>query len=598
MNSWIVAALAATQVLLTGAPLDAQDGRIEGTVVVGRTPVDDAEITLTGQGRRVRTDGDGRFVLEGIPPGQYVVEAESPRWGRAVETVRVVAGRTTPVELSLEAVFHLDEMVVSAGAGATRRSEAYQPASVVTNRELVVLGQATLGETLSREPGVSSTYFGPGASRPVIRGIGGDRVRILEGGVGVGDASSTSPDHAVGIETRTAERIEVIRGPATLLYGSSAVGGVVNVLDGKIAREPPTEVVSGFVEGLAGSVADERTGAASLTATAGRVVLHASGLLRDASDYSIPGFAEAGGGDRAGESRGRLENSALENRAGSLGLTYVAQDGFLGVAWTEQRSDYGVPGEGHEEEGDEGHEEEGDPVTIDLDQSRFDVEGALRFRGPIRNVKARVGVADYGHVELEGEEVGTSFENDFIEGRVESEHEISERLRGAVGAQYAARDFRADGDEAFVPPSETRTFAVFGYEEFEVSERLRLQGGLRVERQTAGQPGDASLDRTDSGVSFSTGMSWDATDHLSLAASTSRSIKFPNAEELFSNGPHAATRAYEIGNPVLDEEVALGVDLTAHMHGERVRGSTSLFTTSFGDYIHESATGEVRDGLD
>lgn len=218
--SWIVAALAATQMLLTGAPLDAQDGRIEGPVVVGRTPVDDAEITLTGQGRRVRTDGDGRFVLEGIPPGQYVVEAESPRWGRAVETVRVVAGRTTPVELSLEAVFHLDEMVVSAGAGATRRSEAYQPASVVTNRELVVLGQATLGETLSREPGVSSTYFGPGASRPVIRGIGGDRVRILEGGVGVGDASSTSPDHAVGIETRTADRIEVIRGPATLLYGA------------------------------------------------------------------------------------------------------------------------------------------------------------------------------------------------------------------------------------------------------------------------------------------------------------------------------------------------------------------------------------------
>ncbi len=598
-NVWKIIGVSAAVAFAPGAPLSAQDGRIEGTVVVGQVPVDDADVTLTGQGRRVRVDGSGRFALEDVPPGIYAIEAESPRWGRAVESVRVIAGQTTRVVLSLEAVFHLDEMVVSAGAGASRRTEAYQPASVVTSRELVALGEATLGETLSREPGVSSTYFGPGASRPIIRGIGGDRVRVLEGGVGVGDASSTSPDHAVGLETRTAERIEVIRGPATLLYGSSAVGGVVNVLDGKIAREPPTQTVSGFVEGLGGSVADERTGAAAITATAGPVVFHGSGLWRDASDYSIPGFAEAGGPDEPGEEPGTLENSALESRRGSLGLTYVSEGGFLGVAWTEQRSDYGIPGHGHEgEEPEEAEGEEEGAVTIDLNQSRFDLEGALRFRGVIRNVKARVGVSDYRHVELEGDEIGTVFTNDFVEGRVESEHELSSRLRGALGAQYATRDFRADGDEAFVPPSETGTVAVFAYEEFEVSEPFRLEGGLRFERQSAQQPAARSLDRTDNAVSFSGGMSWDATEHFSVSGSASRSIKFPNAEELFSNGPHAATRAFEIGDPSLNKEVALGVDITGHVHGDRFRGSASVFTTGFRDYIYEVGTGEVRDGLD
>lgn len=575
-----------TTVLLIGAssPLQAQTGSIEGTVTTGELGADDADVTVQSLGRRVRADGAGRFSFDRVPPGDYIVEADSPRWGRAVQVVSVRSDETTEVTLELDAVFHLDEVVVSAGPGPIRRSEAYQAASVVTSRDLVARGEASLGETLARQPGVSSTFFGPGASRPLIRGVGGDRIRVLEDGIGVGDASTTSPDHAVALESRSADRIEVIRGPATLLYGSSAVGGIVNVLDSRIASEPPTQTLSGFVEGLAGSVADERTGSATVTARTGAVVLSASGLWRDASDYTIPGFAPNDPPPGAQPAAGIVENSAIEGRRGSVAATLIGERGYIGTALSVQRSDYGVPG------GEEG-------ITIDLDQNRMDIAGALRFGpGVVRNLTAKLGIADYRHLELEGTEIGTRFFNDYVEGRLEGEHGFGERVHGVVGAQLSWRDFEAVGEEAFVPPSRTRSMAFFAYEEIRASQSLSVQAGARVERQTA-EVDVRGIDRTDTGVSGSLGLNWRVSDILTLAASTSRSVKHPNAEELFSNGPHAATRAFEIGDPSLELETALGLDVTAHLHGDRFRGSGSLFITSFSDYIYESATGGERDGL-
>ena len=286
----------------------------------------------------------------------------------------------------------------------------------------------------------------------------------------------------------------------------------------------------------------------------------------------------------------------MESSRASAGVTVVGERGYLGVSGTLQRSDYGVPGAHHEEAPGPGPEPEEEAITIDLDQRRADVEGALRFSGgPILNVKGRLGIADYEHVELEGDEVGTSFFNDYLEARVESEHAFSEGTHGAVGIQLSNRDFEAVGDEAFVPPSQTRLFALFGYENVHASERLELQAGLRYERQHSEAP---TVDRTNAAVSGSLGLNLEASDVLSFSLSGSRSVKLPNAEELFSNGPHAATQAYEVGDPDLDPETAIGVDLTAHFHTERVRGSASLFTNGFSDYIYERATGQVVDGLD
>lgn len=580
-------ALACIGLLAVPSPGVAQEASIEVTVTVGSVPVDDADVTIPALGRRARVDKKGRATFTGVPGGTFVVEAVSQRWGRGLATVRVASGEVARASVALEPIFHLDEMVVSAGVGATRRSEAYQPATVVTGRDLVALGEATLGETLSRTPGVTSTYFGPGSSRPVIRGMGGDRIRILEAGIGSGDASSTSPDHAVSVEPRGAERIEVIRGAATLLYGSSAVGGVVNVFDGTIAREPPTQLVSGYLDVLGGTVADERTGSFSVAARKGPLVLKANGLWRNTSDYAIPGSAaEEGGGEKP---VGVLEDSELEGKNGALGLTLVGDRGYLGAAYKKQRLKYGVPG-GAREGGEGG-------VAIDLDQDRFALEGLLRFRShAARNLKGSFGAASYTHVELEGGEVGTTFKNDYWEGRLESEHQFGEGVHGAVGAQVSSRNFETIGEEAFVPPSETRMLALFAYEEVSAGDALRVQGGLRTERQTAEAP-TRGITRVDWGVSTSLGLYGSVSEKFSLALTASRSVKLPNAEELFSNGPHVATRAFEIGDPRLGTETAVGLDATAHIHFPAFRASASAFTTGFSGYIYEAATGEVRDGL-
>ena len=596
------------------APAAGQAGSIEGTVLAGEAmPATDAVVALPELGRQARVDDRGAFAFSDVPAGSYVIEATSPAWGRVVDRVSVTSGEATAVTLTLQRFFHLDELVVSAGPTTLRRSEAYQPTSVVTQRDLVTRAEATLGETLSGEPGVSSTYFGPGASRPIVRGLGGDRVRVLQSGIGVGDASNTSPDHAVAIDTRSADRIEVVRGPATLLYGSSAVGGVVNVLDSKIARTLPTAALEGFVEGLGGSVSNEKTGSGSLTGTVGRLVFHGSGIFRSTDDYSIPGFAEAEHDDEgeeheehAGEEEeveGILENSALESQSGALGVTYVGEKGYLGASLSGYFSEYGVPGHGHgheeEHEGEEEHaegEEEG--VIIDLDQTRFDVEGALRFdEGPVRNVKVRFGLGDYEHRELEGEEVGTLIENRFTEARVESQHTLTESVAGAIGAQVSSRDFSAAGEEAFVPPTDTRILALFAFEEWAATDAFRVQLGGRWDNQRA-ESTSTGVDRTDNAFSVSLGGNWTATEHLSFAVSGSRSVKLPTPEELFSDGPHAATRAFEIGDPELEAEEAWGTDVGVHLHFDRVRGSVSLFGTWFDDFIFAQATGGERDELD
>lgn len=553
----------------------AAQARVEGTVLLrGGTPADDADVALVGLGLRTRVDALGRFAFTEVPAGRWVLEATSPRWGRAIESLSVPPAGTVRVEMTLQSIFHLDELVVSAAAGAVRLSEAYQPASVVTSRDLLAAGEASLGETLSRQAGVTSTYFGPGASRPIIRGIGGDRVRILEGGIGVGDASGTSPDHGVAVEPRSADRIEVLRGPATLLYGGSAVGGVVNILDTRIPRERPGGGRSGSLEVLGSTGSDERTASARLSSSLGALVLTGSALARATSDYAVPSGAVLGG---------VLPNSALNTRRGSLGLGYVGDRGYLGAAWSGLRSEYGIPAT--------------EATTIDLYQDRVDLEGTLRTGGGVLgDVRARVGIADYRHDELEGTEVGTTFLNDYVEARLDAQHRLGAGLAGAVGAQFADRNFKAQGEEAFVPPSSTRTVALFAYEELAASNGLRFQGGLRIERQTAESP-EIGIRRADEALSASLGANWDALDALSLSLSLSRSVKLPNAEELFSNGPHAATRAYEMGDPDLGKETAVGTDLTAHLHAERLRGTASAFATSFADYIHERATDAEEDGL-
>jgi iron complex outermembrane receptor protein len=588
---WLLVILAGA----AGTP-DAAAGQAVGRVigVVHRPdgrPAPSSSVSIGALGRVARADSAGQFVFERVPAGMYLVESDHPRWGRAIDRLTVVAGHTAELSVTLLPEVHLDEIVVSAGVSAQQRSDLYQATDVLTGQRLRERVQASLGETLSDRPGVTSTYFGPGSSRPVIRGVGGDRVRVLEGGVGAGDASSTSPDHAVSVEPLTADRIEVIRGPATLLYGSAAIGGVVNVLDRRLPRGLPPRPISGTLEGIAGTVADELTGAAALDGAVGPVAWHASGLRRETGDYRIPGFAELNPppGDEPEEV---LTNSAVETTRGAAGLSLVGARGYLGVSGLLYDSRYGVPGH-EEEEPAPGAEEEA--VTIDLRQRRLDLEGTWRFGGPLAATKLRVGYADYEHSELEGEAVGTRFLNESGELRAEAQHARLGALTGAFGVQLGRRDFAAIGEEAFVPPTTTDQFAVFVFEELDGGP-VRVQAGARYEWQDA-RDDDAGLSLKKRGVSLSAGVNWTVREGLRLAVNGTRSVKLPNPEELFSNGPHLATGAFERGSIGLGKETALGLDVGAHVDRGRFHGVATGFVTGLDGFIYERATGAEVDGL-
>ncbi|HEX7708126.1 MAG TPA: TonB-dependent receptor [Thermoanaerobaculia bacterium] len=590
----------------------------QSAVIVGRVfdpqaqPVSGATVTLVEARRSVLTGADGSFRFENLPPRHYHLRAESPRLGTAVGEARVAAGETRTVEVVIDPLVHAEEIVVTASADSRRESEVYQPVTVVTGEALIERLQSTLGETLNREPGVTSTSFGAGSSRPIIRGLGADRIRVLEEGVGTGDASNISPDHAVSVDPASAERIEIVRGPATLLYGSNAVGGVVNVITGRIPSYVPSEAISGSVDLRYGSVASEKSGAVTLNGGAGSFAWHGALSLRDAGNYRIPGPAEQHDEhddehDDHDEFTGRLENSALESLSGTVGGSWVGSRGFLGLAVTRFTTNYGVPGHAHHDDDDDhdhdhfrvrgasedDHEEE---VRIDLRQRRIDLRGELTELGLFDTVRVRLGRNTYRHDELEGDEIGTRFDNKGIEGRLEGNHRPIGRVSGTWGAQFSSNDFAAEGEEAYIPPNESRSKAVFAYEEVR-GNRVDLQFGARYEHQDLKVAAVGLPDREFSGVSGSLGGLWRADSQHVVALSLARAVRLPTATELYANGPHLATNQFEIGNPDLREEEALGIDLSFRRTVGRFRGELNLFNNSFDGYIYESPTGEEEDEL-
>lgn len=494
---------------------------------------------------------------------------------------------------------NLEEFVVTGSPLGRAQDEVVQPTSVLAGQRLTLARQATLGDTLAGEPGISSTSFGPGAGRPVIRGLGGDRVRILQGGIGSLDASVISPDHAVSIDPLLIDRIEIVRGPATLLYGGSAIGGVVNVIDARIPENLPARAFEGRLETRLGSAADERAGAGVVTGRAGQFAWRLDGFKRRTDDVQIPGLvasdalragrAAAGEPDDDPPVSGYLPNSATDTAGAGAALAYLGARGHLGLSYSGYDSLYGVPGPASAD---------GDGVRIDLRQRRWDLHAeALEPLPWLRVAKLQFGRSDYRHVELEGDEIGTRVGNRAYEGRLELLHTPLAGFEGALGAQVSRSDFTAVGDEAFVPPSVTTSQAVFLYEELP-GDTLTWQFGGRVERQEIAPAGGTGLaSRSHTSSSLSAGAIWKLPGTTSLAVSLSRSERAPNAQELFSDGPHAGTGAYEIGDAALDRERAHGLDLSLRKRAGRLTGVATVFVTDFDGFIFEQATGAELDEL-
>jgi iron complex outermembrane receptor protein len=563
--AWLLVLWIACQAVPAFAqPAGSIAGRI--TTLDGQ-PAEAAEVRLVELRRRTSADAAGDYRFDGVPAGSYLVEVTSRTFGAAVQRVTVPAEGTAHVDLVMDLAVHHEEIVVTASPDLRSQAELSTATTVVSAQELQERLEPTLGETLNKEAGVSSTFFGPGASRPVIRGLGGDRVRILESGIGTGDASTTSPDHAVSLDPLTAERIEVVRGPAALLYGSSAVGGVVNVIDSRIPSFVPEEAISGTFDGRTATNAGERAGNLALNGGFGHLAWHLDGFKRKADDY------ESG--------LGKVVNSALESDGGDAGVSWVGSKGYLGVSAGRFNTLYGSPAE--------------EEVKIDLEQRRLDLHGEITEPFSfLRGLRVRFGHTDYEHVELEGGAVGTRFLNDSWEGRVEAVQRQLGPLSGSFGVQMSRRDFSALGEESFVPRTLTRSSGLFTFQELGTG-ALRTQAGLRYERQTVDADVDEGIDNRDvSGVSGSLGLVWLPGDDYGASLSVSRSVKLPNAEELFANGPHVATHAFEIGDPGLNAETNLGAELLLRKRSGRLTGELSVFANRFDGFIFEQITGEVE----
>ena len=522
-----------------------------------------------------------------------------------------------------------DEDVIIITASPLERSidEAITGQSILAGDDLQDRLAGTIGETLKLEPGVSSTSFGAGASRPIIRGQGGDRVRVLTNGVGSIDASSASPDHAVAVEPAQAERIEVVRGAALLRYGSSGSGGVVNVIDGRIPRDMPDGQTDVTVRIGASSVDAGAEGAASIDQRAGNFVFHLDGTFRRADDYNIPvegesraQLAEEGEEvpDDFNENR-ELDNSFVESSSIAAGVSYVGERGFFGIAISDFNSTYGLPGghghedEEHEEEHDEdedhededhgdehGHdeEEEGEEnVFIELDQIRFDVNAGWEFDDSFFE-KAQLfgGYADYKHTEFEGPgEVGTVFENEGFEVRAEIIQAARGSWRAAHGVQLRERDFSAVGEEAFVTPSLTQQIAGFTFHQVELG-NIHLEGSARYEN-TKQENDTLDINRNFDLFSVSGGGDIHINDALRIGGTVFRTERAPTTEELFSNGPHLATNQFEIGDVNLDKETATGAEAAIRFKGGNNSITLNAFYTDYSDYIYEIETAGEEDEL-
>ena len=493
----------------------------------------------------------------------------------------------------------LDRVIVTANPLHRTAEELSRPTEVLSGEALDNARGNSLGETVDRLPGVQSSYFGPGVGRPVVRGLDGARVQVLSGGLGAGDVSTLSVDHAVGIEPFLADQVEVLKGPATLLYGSGAIGGAVNVVDGRIPEAPTSAPFQGRAELRADSVNDGRTAMfrADATSASGTVVFHVDGLYRDTGDYDIPGYAEhvhdAHEGEDDGDGvRGTLPNSAIRTNAGAFGAAWIGERGQFGAAASLFDTRYGVPGHAH------GHadEEEGEgeaPVTIRMEQRRTEVRGGLDDLGMFDTLRVKFANTDYTHTEFEGSEVGTVFRNDTSELRAELTHRDWAGWNGAFGVQGAQRDFAAIGEEAFVPGSDTRDLGAFWIGEREFG-ATRLDLGARYDRNRIDV--DNGRSRSFDTASLSAALRWDLSDALHLNIGLDRAQRAPAAEELYSSGLHVATGSYEFGDDRLDVETANRAEIGMHWHNDRMRVGVALYHADFSDYIYLADTGVEADG--
>jgi iron complex outermembrane receptor protein len=489
------------------------------------------------------------------------------------------------------------KVVITAAPYAVSLDTVTSSVNIITRDQLDVAPPAGLGDTLNGQPGLRSTFYGPGASRPVIRGLSGPRVMVLENGVGQVDASSLSPDHAVASDPGEASRVEVLRGPSTLAYGGSGIGGVVNIIDDRVPSAP---IANGFEGRLAGSLSSVDDGKAingSAKFGKGPLVFAIDADHRTSGDYDVPTAPVSSRLARADgltpDPQKKVLNSDVEMDAYGAGVSYVHDSGFFGVSIKKTDTTYGVPylqilapidpdAEG--------------PVSIHLQQTRYDLRGEQEIDlGPFDKVRLSAGHAKYEHAEISVEdgEVGTRFLSNGTEGRLELVQKEHDGWQGAVGFQALERHFSAIGDEAFVPSTDIKEYGVFTLQRLDKGD-WGIDAGLRFDSR---QLKTAVATREFDNVSGSLGAFYKPAEHQFVALTISRNGRAPTEFELFADGPHPGTGGYEVGDATLDSEKVTSLEATYRYTGERLRVEGHLWGAQYDGFIEESPSGEIRDAL-
>jgi iron complex outermembrane receptor protein len=511
----------------------------------------------------------------------------------------------------------LEEVVVTASVLGRSAFDLAQPVSSLSGLSLQLKRGTSLGDTLSGEPGISASNYTAGASRPIIRGLSDNRVLVLNNGTDIFDVSALSPDHAPSISLLAAQRIEVVRGPATILYGSSAIGGVVNVIDRRIPTEVPANRVSGELDARFGSANLERSGAASFDVRGtDHLVLHLDGSIIRTDNLHIPGHAlservreglsleqRARGSQYGGDPEHIVPNTQLFTRDFGLGFSYIGARGFLGFSFAQFESEYGIPGNPVTD----------DPVELpgrvrlDVKKRQYNVRSSLQDPLPgFANADFKLTYTEYKHHELNGGAIGSTFRTHGLDSRLELVHRPLGKLEGSVGLQGLYRTIGVYGEEAFLRPNQTIQGAVFAFEELNIAP-VRLQFGVRAEYQRihlgSDDPDFTSLRRGGRTtrefvpLSAALGAIYELAPETNAALTVRYSERAPTPEELFARGPHEATFQFLVGEPALPKEKVLGLDLSLRKKAGFVTGSLSAFYNHFFDYIDFRETGEVEDGL-
>lgn len=599
-------------------------------------PVAGAKVSVVGESQFVVTDASGRFEVGNLLGTEAELHIEARRYGHRNFHFSVPKQGLNNVSLTLLSST-IEVIDIKASPFHASATESALPVSVLAGDALKMRQGATLGDTLKNEVGVHSNFYGGVASSPIIRGLDGPRVLITQNGLDAGDASRVGPDHSVASEASTATQIEVLRGPATLFYGSGAIGGVVNVVDERV----PTDNITRAEWMLQrDSVNNEKLAAGSLVTGVDNIGLYVDGFWRDSDNYSIPGFAQAHPDSNA--VAGKVDASAASAKGVTLGGSYLLDNGYVGVSFGRLEREYGVSGHSHgghadqnhvhENHAEHGHDHAEEQVYADLAQNRYQLLSELNFSsGLIRALNTRVAFTDYEHSEIEAAVVGTTFKNKSREARVELLHRPYQEWRGGLSLHYKFSDFQAIGDEAFTPPSETQMLALGWMEERHFGHWL-VQLGARIERVTidasdvllpdiGAHEHDGAVHGHDHGdtagftrvfdvsqrftpYSVSAGTVWDFTEGYNLGLSASRSQRAPAASELLSFGAHISTASYEVGALfVLDDdkfvlntqpiemEVANNLDITLRKFSGNTGFVLNAFYNRIDNYYYQQNTG-------